>query len=141
MDKSCTPYLMYLYYTNRTVLFLVCLGNEMFFMLLYCYKQNWDHLLGLMNTLMIFALPVMAFKQFMNLIQLVQASTLLASRDLEEASSASSSSVSVKSDLQEIGKNVELDKQHLGAVVTLHKQHLEASVPVRSSPRLRKIKD
>ncbi|KAJ3301686.1 CDP-diacylglycerol-inositol 3-phosphatidyltransferase [Kappamyces sp. JEL0829] len=85
IDREGTPYLMYLYYTNRTVLFWVCFGNETFFMLLYCMAQPWPHLATLMSVLLLLSTPVMVFKQVMNVIQLVAASSALAQKDWDEA--------------------------------------------------------
>jgi CDP-diacylglycerol--inositol 3-phosphatidyltransferase len=73
-----TPYLMKLYYTDRIVLFLVCAGNEAFFMVLYSlgWWSHWSIYLAFIVTL-----PVCLFKQFMNGIQLLAASRSLADRD------------------------------------------------------------
>ena len=84
VDPS-TPFLMRLYYTDRVVLFLVCGGNELFFMFLYCLaQQEWKEWSEIVWLLVLAMAPVMAFKQYMNLIQLVSASRSLAARDLEE---------------------------------------------------------
>jgi CDP-diacylglycerol--inositol 3-phosphatidyltransferase len=77
--KECdenTPFLMKLYYSNKTVLFLVCGGNEIFFMGLY----------GLVKDIcprwvVLVSFPVFAFKQVMNLVQLLKACEGLASLD------------------------------------------------------------
>jgi CDP-diacylglycerol--inositol 3-phosphatidyltransferase len=74
------PYLMKLYYTNRTVLFLVCGGNELFYIFLYCFQ--WSTGSWVTFGLMV-SFPVFAFKQLMNLIQLKEASCALANSDLE----------------------------------------------------------
>lgn len=78
MDNTM-PWLMILYYTNKTVLFLVCAGNELFFIFLYCagWSSLWTVKLGLLLSF-----PVCAFKQLMNLIQLKEASVSLANTDL-----------------------------------------------------------
>jgi CDP-diacylglycerol--inositol 3-phosphatidyltransferase len=77
MDMD-TPYLMRLYYTDRIVLFLVCAGNEAFFMVLYSMGW-WNH--WILYLAFAITLPVCLFKQFMNGIQLTTASRSLADRD------------------------------------------------------------
>jgi CDP-diacylglycerol--inositol 3-phosphatidyltransferase len=78
-----TPYLMKLYYTDRIVLFLVCAGNEAFFMVLYSLGW-WSH--WTIYAALIITLPVCLFKQFMNGIQLSTASRFLADRDYLDSS-------------------------------------------------------
>jgi CDP-diacylglycerol--inositol 3-phosphatidyltransferase len=82
-----TPFLMRLYYTDRTVLFLVCAGNELFFMILYgmaslsisIVPPSW------WNAGLLLTTPVMVFKQVMNLIQMSSAAGTLAAKDLVES--------------------------------------------------------
>ena len=78
--------LLRLYYTSRTVLFLACAGNELFFMALYmvAYQPRlalfgtrfflWESLVGA-------SAPIFAFKQAMNVVQLYNAAHQLASLD------------------------------------------------------------
>lgn len=71
------PYLMHLYYTNRYALFVACAGNELFYLGLYFWIHGmagawWWSPWMLINT------PIWAFKQLMNVIQLVDASQQLA---------------------------------------------------------------
>lgn len=84
-----TPFLMRLYYTDRNVLFCVCAGNEFFFMLLYCLAQPLFQKSSIIsqaiNTGLLFCGPIMAFKQYMNFIQMYSAAVKLAEKDWEEA--------------------------------------------------------
>lgn len=80
--------LLRLYYTSRTVLFLACAGNELFFMSLYmvAYQPRlaltvfgarlllWESLVGV-------SAPIFLFKQTMNVVQLYNAAHQLASLD------------------------------------------------------------
>lgn len=81
MDPD-THFLMKLYYTDRTVLFMVCAGNELCFIFMYAlgWYSSWSIYLGLLLTA-----PVCIFKQMMNVIQLVAASKTLADGDLAES--------------------------------------------------------
>ncbi len=77
--RTDSHWLLRLYYTNRLVLFVVCLGNEMFFLLAYVY-----HFTGLSNLLaaaFILITPIFLFKQVCNVIQLVDASLVLVNVD------------------------------------------------------------
>jgi CDP-diacylglycerol--inositol 3-phosphatidyltransferase len=80
-------WLMRAYYGYQSVLFLVCAGNELFFLglyLMYYYpnEQVWFKLANVsLHTFDLFTLavaPVFLFKQFMNIVQLVGASKSLA---------------------------------------------------------------
>ncbi|KAI8895449.1 phosphatidylinositol synthase [Globomyces pollinis-pini] len=77
MDPD-TNYLMVLYYTSRPVLFLVCAGNELCFIFIYClgWFSHWLLWLGLLISI-----PVCLFKQLMNVIQLQAAAQSLAAKD------------------------------------------------------------
>ncbi|KAJ3078136.1 hypothetical protein HK102_004712, partial [Quaeritorhiza haematococci] len=73
VSKTANP-LLRLYYTDRNVLFLVCAGNELFFILFYLL--NWPDPSGSLHLLTILAVlmfPVCAFKQVVNVIQLISA--------------------------------------------------------------------
>lgn len=70
-----------LYYTNRKVLFLVCMANEIFYVALYLhlFKFFW------LGTVMVYiTAPVWFFKQFANVIQMQNAAISLASKDAQE---------------------------------------------------------
>jgi CDP-diacylglycerol--inositol 3-phosphatidyltransferase len=75
--------LLSLYYTNRTVLFTICLFNELFYVALY---MNYFEFFWLGYILMIVSVPFWLFKQFANVIQLKQASITLAKIDAESRS-------------------------------------------------------
>lgn len=80
-------WLMRAYYGYQSVLFLVCAGNELFFLGLYLMhsypnEQVWLKLANIsLRTFDLFTLvvaPVFMFKQFMNVVQLFGASKSLA---------------------------------------------------------------
>lgn len=75
------------YYHYQSVLFMVCAGNELFFLGLYllhhfkaepCVWSFAGYKFLRAELLTLAAAPVFAFKQFMNLVQLVGASKKLA---------------------------------------------------------------
>ncbi|CDH54351.1 phosphatidylinositol synthase [Lichtheimia corymbifera JMRC:FSU:9682] len=74
-----------LYYNSNVVLFIMCAGNELFFVALYVFK-------GPINAAwwIVFAVSgVICFlKQFINVIQIVNASRVLATIDKEERAKA-----------------------------------------------------
>ena len=88
-----TPWLLRLYYENPAVLFLVCAGNEVFLMV--CYLLGWPELFSsetrgrdgrpLLRLLLLglgaLSAPVFAFKQILNGIQLLGASSDLVQAD------------------------------------------------------------
>ncbi|RCK55594.1 CDP-diacylglycerol--inositol 3-phosphatidyltransferase [Candida viswanathii] len=75
--------LLSLYYTNRNVLFVVCLVNELFYMAIYLHHYGYFW----MGTVMcIISAPIWLFKQVANVIQLKNASLILARMDAEEHS-------------------------------------------------------
>jgi len=78
--SASAPWLMRMYYTNRIILFLVCMGNELFFVGLYLL--SWSNATWIMLVTLI-ASPVFVFKQVLNVIQLIQASQSLSIADLE----------------------------------------------------------
>lgn len=131
VDKD-QSWLMYLYYTNKNVLFTVCALNELFFIALYLlsFSSPWmsPHLIKTVEetsgahidpgaqlnssvlgqifpdpfsaaalemarankmdsfvpwTLVSISAPIMAFKQYLNIVQLVQASKMLAEVDVK----------------------------------------------------------
>ncbi|EER32384.1 CDP-diacylglycerol--inositol 3-phosphatidyltransferase [Candida tropicalis MYA-3404] len=75
--------LLSLYYTNRTVLFVVCLVNELFYMAVYLHYYGYFWMGTLMGVL---SAPIWLFKQVANVIQLKNASLILARMDAEEHS-------------------------------------------------------
>ncbi|EAZ63699.1 phosphatidylinositol synthase [Scheffersomyces stipitis CBS 6054] len=76
-----------LYYTNRTVLFFVCLANEVFYVAIYLHYYNWFWL----GTFMVYLnAPIWLFKQYTNVVQLKSASLILARMDAEDKSKSKS---------------------------------------------------
>ncbi|KAK6463653.1 CDP-diacylglycerol--inositol 3-phosphatidyltransferase [Scheffersomyces coipomensis] len=80
---SKQSYVLSLYYTNRTVLFVVCLLNELFYVAIYLHYYNYFWLGTLLAWL---SAPVWLFKQFANVIQLNGASLILARMDADDKS-------------------------------------------------------
>ncbi|KAI8391008.1 CDP-alcohol phosphatidyltransferase-domain-containing protein [Radiomyces spectabilis] len=76
-----------LYYNNNVVLFIMCAGNELFFVTLYVLK-----FFGPINATWCLVLAVSGIicflKQFINVVQIVNASRMLASIDREERTKA-----------------------------------------------------
>ena len=68
-----------LYYTNNIVLFLVCAGDQLFFIALYLLSAG----VGVpwVTGLLYVSAPVCGFKQWMNVVQLVGSATELAKMD------------------------------------------------------------
>ena len=67
-----------LYYTNRKVLFGVCLLNELFYVAVYLHSFNFFWL----GTVMVFvSAPVWLFKQVANVIQLRAAALIMIKLD------------------------------------------------------------
>ncbi|CEP13823.1 hypothetical protein [Parasitella parasitica] len=72
-----------IYYTNNIVLFLMCAGNELFFVALYVLKFTGP--LNLLWWCVLAVTGVICFaKQFINVVQIVNASKTLAIIDQEE---------------------------------------------------------
>lgn len=90
IDQKSQHWLLWLYYTNRTVLGTLCLFNEIFFLGLYlCHfdlgpvvMAGW----GAWQILTLIAFPLSMIKQLMNLIQLRQAAIDIAEMDIKERS-------------------------------------------------------
>lgn len=82
VDKTQSKILS-LYYTDRKVLFIVCLFNELFYVAFYLhyYQFFW---LG--TVLVYISAPLWLFKQFANIVQLKAASIILAKIDAESRS-------------------------------------------------------
>lgn len=83
--KEGTNWLLKLYYENRVFLFLVCAFNEIFYIALYLYHFDIFYLpatnVHLSFWLIVISLPVWGFKQFCNVIQMVNACYILAELD------------------------------------------------------------
>lgn len=75
--------LLNLYYTNRKVLFFVCLVNELFYMAFYLHYNKFFW----MGTVLAWASsPIWIFKQVANVVQMKNAAITLASLDSQERS-------------------------------------------------------
>lgn len=70
--------LLELYYTNRKVLFVVCLVNELFYMASYLHYHGFFWMGTLLGWI---SAPIWFFKQVANFVQLKNASLILAERD------------------------------------------------------------
>lgn len=76
--------LLNLYYTNRTVLFVVCLVNELFYVAFYLHSYNFFWAGTVLAWL---SAPIWFFKQVANVVQMNNAALILAEKDVEERSS------------------------------------------------------
>lgn len=90
--KPNQNFLLRLYYTSRVVLFMACALNEACFMSLYMLAHQPSPIfiivgqqISLWMIILGISLPVCAFKQLMNVIQLVGASRKLAELDANMA--------------------------------------------------------
>ncbi len=83
MTKNANP-LLRLYYENRIVLFLVCAGNETFFMMLYLFHYETVYL-DIVRFILMVTCPIFVLKQILNVVQLVGASRALAQVDLKNS--------------------------------------------------------
>ena len=102
--RDDVPRLLHLYYTNRTVLGLVCLGNELFYVFLYVAPfvpqlllqypvlnvYTGGDLAGLVRLAIYACFPVHALKQVINVIQMVNASNDIVAWDFRTSYSRSS---------------------------------------------------
>jgi CDP-diacylglycerol--inositol 3-phosphatidyltransferase len=75
-----------LYYTNRNVLFFVCLVNELFYVAIYLHYNDFFWLGTVLAWL---SAPIWFFKQFANVIQLKAAAVILARMDAADKSKSS----------------------------------------------------
>ncbi|KAJ8101663.1 CDP-alcohol phosphatidyltransferase-domain-containing protein [Lipomyces tetrasporus] len=83
-----------LYYTNRTVLFIFCAANELFFVALYLcsfppetppyFGSRYGIPISYATIMAVVTFPIWLGKQLTNVIQMVQAAQLLAQVDVEE---------------------------------------------------------
>lgn len=88
--KKDGNYILHLYYTSRAVLFWVCAFNELFYILLYCYHHEvLTAVTGIKGVasvnvtaiLLMVSAPIWAFKQIVNVIQMIGAANNLVSLD------------------------------------------------------------
>ncbi|GMM33566.1 CDP-diacylglycerol--inositol 3-phosphatidyltransferase [Saccharomycopsis crataegensis] len=87
VDKN-SSWLLNLYYTNKNVLFTACLFNELFFLALYLINfDSFPQIFGINFGVVLawITLPLWAFKQFTNVVQLNRAAVLLAKIDCDVA--------------------------------------------------------
>lgn len=91
VDRAKVGFFMWLYYTSRPAMFVACAGNELFYICLYLMSHNafWgpetfsflDQKIYLLFIITAAATPIWAFKQLMNVIQMIKASRSLAQID------------------------------------------------------------
>lgn len=76
---------MRLYYEKRSVLFAVCAGDQLFWISLYAVRMipEGSPLFNLFRISMLVSLPICVLKQLINIIQLAQASAILAQLDAD----------------------------------------------------------
>jgi CDP-diacylglycerol--inositol 3-phosphatidyltransferase len=82
--------LLRIYYSYKSVLFLLCLGNEGY--LLFLYLRHFEPTLGLPSHLQSFVIPFLhyllaclfSFKQLINVVQLIQAAHDTVKFDMED---------------------------------------------------------
>jgi CDP-diacylglycerol--inositol 3-phosphatidyltransferase len=78
-------YLLRVYYESANVLFFVCAGNELFFLVIYLLGCGVGEAIdGVLWWIGAASFPICAFKQAVNVVQMVNASGVLAGVDLEE---------------------------------------------------------
>ncbi|KAF9264806.1 phosphatidylinositol synthase [Marasmius fiardii PR-910] len=96
--------ILWLYYNDSRTLFLICAGNELFFVALYLVKWtstplpvdftvvpvvgNWLRGLTYAQVLALLCLPICVLKNVINLVQLWKASKILVGVDLAERAKA-----------------------------------------------------
>lgn len=88
IDLSANP-LLYYYYQNRTVLFTMCAGNELFFAVLYLMRFTVGPTVAgynLFQVLLFLCAPIMALKTVISMVQLIAASNNVVVVDQEEHS-------------------------------------------------------
>ncbi|KAG2186565.1 hypothetical protein INT44_002789 [Umbelopsis vinacea] len=87
ISQSSHP-LLRAYYNSNVVLFIMCAGNELFFVSLYLFASNLTTTVFGVDIRMIIALitfPICAGKQIISVIQFVGASKVLARIDVSES--------------------------------------------------------
>jgi len=88
IDLSANP-LLYYYYQNRSVLFSMCAGNEIFFAVLYLMRFSVGPTVAgysLFHTLLFLCTPIMTLKSVISMVQLIAAAKNIALVDKEEHS-------------------------------------------------------
>ncbi|KAJ1501302.1 CDP-diacylglycerol-inositol 3-phosphatidyltransferase [Coelomomyces lativittatus] len=82
LNQNAHPILR-LYYHNRTVLFLVCAGNELMFVFMYLmyHMPSYHALYASVRFLCFIVFPVFVLKQMLNLVQFVSACKTLEHHD------------------------------------------------------------
>ncbi|XP_072423574.1 CDP-diacylglycerol--inositol 3-phosphatidyltransferase isoform X1 [Chiloscyllium punctatum] len=88
IDLSENP-ILYVYYTNTKVLFVMCAGNELFYAMLYLLTFMEGPVVPLLNTglfqlLLYSSFPICAIKTVINIIHLITASRNMAAMDQAE---------------------------------------------------------
>lgn len=76
-------FLLHAYYNSKVVLFLVCAGNELFFIALYLRKAELNYG-ALWTKLAYYTFPVFLFKNILNVIQFSSAAQTLAQVDVND---------------------------------------------------------
>eukprot|EP00116_Pleurobrachia_bachei_P009465 sb/3469727/ len=92
IDLTENP-ILYYYYTNRTVLFGMCAGNELFFAALYLLRFSEGPDVGgyaLFRSTALLCAPIMVIKSVISVVQLVAASRNIVIVDSEEHAKARS---------------------------------------------------
>ena len=92
---------LYYRFAAQTVLFIVCAGNELFYIALYLMKwvhtplsesfgiaAPWAAAVTWAQVLMIVSAPICALKNWLNVVQLWKASKILVGVDLAESAKA-----------------------------------------------------
>jgi CDP-diacylglycerol--inositol 3-phosphatidyltransferase len=69
-------------------LFIICAGNELFFVALYLMKWDTTAFLTWPQLLALFCFPICALKNVINIVQLWKASKMLVGVDLAERAAA-----------------------------------------------------
>ncbi|OMJ25738.1 CDP-diacylglycerol-inositol 3-phosphatidyltransferase [Smittium culicis] len=89
MDKNAHPILK-AYYTNRSVLFWFCFGNEAFFIVSYYIYYISGPGYYFLLALLIASFPIFAIKNTINVVQLYESSKQLAIADAANLNKANS---------------------------------------------------
>ena len=91
--KETKNFFMNLYYSNRIVLFVMCAGNEIFFIATYLQYFSLGPLItilgyekGLFELMAIMSFPIFLLKQIVSVIQLFTAAQKIAQYDTEKRS-------------------------------------------------------
>lgn len=76
-----TNYLMRIYYTNKTILTLVCAAEQIFYCALLLYYYEDEQLSNYLLWPIIISLPALLFKNFINILQIQSACKVMVSID------------------------------------------------------------